>query len=143
MGRKRRRKVRIRVSSRVGNKNTLPGLPVDLHEEVLLRSPAQSVVRFKTVCRCWLERITSKHFLRSYHRIWRNRYGEPYGLVSRKACKWHPTEDRTLKAFVSLHGDRNWMRVAEESGLQRSPESCRVRWRCCLSTGLVKLRPIP
>lgn len=126
---------------RDNEKGGLPWLPFDLQEEILLLVTAESLIRFKTVCTHWLNLITSKRFLRSYHFTWRYRYGEPYGLDGGESYRWQPAEDRTLRAFVCLYGDRHWLWASSESGLLRGSRSCRVWWRKYLSPGLVRSRP--
>ncbi|KAM7267843.1 hypothetical protein ACFE04_010009 [Oxalis oulophora] len=42
---------------------------------------------------------------------------------------WKPEEDLILKNYVETHGEGNWARVSQRSGLGRGGKSCRLRWK--------------
>ncbi|GMY06679.1 transcription factor MYB303A1 [Fagus crenata] len=41
---------------------------------------------------------------------------------------WTAQEDKILKDFVTVHGEKKWSNVAKKTGLQRCGKSCRLRW---------------
>ncbi|PKI64208.1 hypothetical protein CRG98_015395 [Punica granatum] len=145
MGRKRRNIYITEPAIAVNDGSCIDSwVPLDLLEEILLRLPVRSLLRCKAVCKSLYHLIKSEQFLASYHACWKNCYGEEYGLdksFNWSGLYWHPRENKTLRAFVSLHGARNWRWVSAESGLKRSPGACRNRWRDYLDPGLVDPRP--
>ncbi|XP_038698727.1 MYB-like transcription factor EOBI [Tripterygium wilfordii] len=42
--------------------------------------------------------------------------------------RWSPEEDKKLQECKAKHGERRWDFVPANSGLKRSPKSCRDRW---------------
>lgn len=51
--------------------------------------------------------------------------------------KWTPNEDRTLRAAVMAHTDKNWKKVAEQLP-NRSEDQCSQRWQKVLNPEVVK-----
>jgi len=52
--------------------------------------------------------------------------------------KWNAREDEKLRRAVELHHGRNWKRIAEEMGGERTDVQCLHRWQKVLRPGLVK-----
>ncbi|KAL6344656.1 hypothetical protein AAG906_002562 [Vitis piasezkii] len=41
---------------------------------------------------------------------------------------WTALEDKLLRDYVKTHGPGKWRNVSQETGLERSGKSCRLRW---------------
>ncbi|XP_010464813.1 PREDICTED: transcription factor MYB35-like [Camelina sativa] len=53
-----------------------------------------------------------------------------------KKGEWTAEEDRTLVAYIKVHGLGNWGILAKKAGLPRCGRSCRLRWLNYLRPGI-------
>ncbi|EXC32450.1 Transcription repressor [Morus notabilis] len=49
--------------------------------------------------------------------------------MGRKGVPWTAEEDQILMNYIKFHKEGSWTKVAENTGLERSGKSCRLRWR--------------
>ncbi|XP_010487946.1 PREDICTED: transcription factor MYB34-like [Camelina sativa] len=60
-----------------------------------------------------------------------------------KKGEWTAEEDRTLVAYIKVHGLGNWGILAKKAGLPRCGRSCRLRWLNYLRPGIKRSKFTP